>query len=212
MSADLHFLVYLLPGITFGFAAAVQPGPLALYLISQTLRTGLRKTMPAIFSPLVTDGPIAVLCLFILSKLPLNLIQYIQLAGGVFILYLAFRALVAWKNFSETVTIPGPSSRRTFFNAVVVNFLNPGPYLGWSLVIGPLFLKGWKINPVDGIVLLAGFYLTIIIVMAAMILLFHLARERGPRLQRALIGLSSIFLALFGIYQLVTGGLALWIR
>ncbi len=212
MPTSFRFLVYLLSGLTFGFAAAVQPGPLSLYLISQTLRTGWKRTIPAIFSPLVTDGPIALLCLLILSRLPSNIIQYIQLAGGVFILYLAFRAFVAWKDFKEYITLPDTSSRRTFINSVVVNFLNPGPYLGWSLVIGPLFLKGWKENPANGVVLLASFYLTMFIVMAAMVLIFHFARGRVPRLQKSLIGLSALSLALFGLYQLIVGGIALWIR
>jgi threonine/homoserine/homoserine lactone efflux protein len=40
---DFFFmLLYLLQGITYGFAAAVQPGPLQTYLISQTLRNGWR--------------------------------------------------------------------------------------------------------------------------------------------------------------------------
>ncbi|MCX6251303.1 MAG: LysE family transporter [Bacteroidetes bacterium] len=205
MKDGLGFLVYLVPAITFGFAAAIQPGPLSLYLISQTLRNGWKRTMPAILSPLITDGPIAVVCLLVLSSLPHAFLRYLQMAGGLFILYLALNAFLAWKNFREQQVTTGVSPVKTLLNAVIVNFLNPGPYLGWSLVIGPLFLKGWKAHPGYGFAALAGFYVAMLLTNAAIILLFHLARERGPRLQRMLIGISALFLAVFGGFQIVTG-------
>ncbi|MFZ4572696.1 MAG: LysE family transporter, partial [Bacteroidales bacterium] len=65
------------------------------------------------------------------------------LPGGLFLLYLAFQALQSWKKGGENIPVSGGSSRKTLLNATLVNFLNPGPYLGWSIVIGPLFLKGW---------------------------------------------------------------------
>jgi len=207
MNDGIGFLIYLVPAITFGFAAAIQPGPLALYLISQTLRNGWKRTMPAIFSPLITDGPIAVVCLLVLSSLPHTFLRYLQMAGGVFILYLAFNAYRAWKNFRGQLATAGVSPVKTMLNAVIVNFLNPGPYLGWSLVIGPLFLKGWKEYPGYGFAALAGFYVTMLLTNAAIILLFHLARERGPHLQRTLIGISAIFLGVFGAYQIISGAL-----
>jgi threonine/homoserine/homoserine lactone efflux protein len=50
-------LSYLTPGITYAFAAAVQPGPFQAYLISLTLVTGWRRTLPAVFAPLLSDIP-----------------------------------------------------------------------------------------------------------------------------------------------------------
>jgi threonine/homoserine/homoserine lactone efflux protein len=210
MTESPTFWNYLLPGITFGFAAAAQPGPLSIYLISRTLQSGWKRTFPAIFAPLISDGPIALVCLFILGSLPPDLLLYIQLAGGFFILYLAFQAAKSWKKGKDNVKVTDVSPRRTLLDATVVNFLNPGPYLGWSLVIGPLFLKGWKEAPLNGISLLAGFYLTMFIFTAVVIVLFDQARERVPKLQRLLLGLSALFLALFGLYQLATGGIAIW--
>jgi threonine/homoserine/homoserine lactone efflux protein len=209
MNATIALWSYLLPGIAFGFAAAAQPGPLSVYLISRTLQAGWKRTFPAIFAPLVSDGPIAVVCLLILGNLPAEFLQYIQIAGGLFILYLAFIAAGTWKKETEDVEVVGNSSRRTLFDATMVNVLNPGPWLGWSLVIGPLFLKGWQANPLNGIALLLGFYLTMFICTTLVIILFHQARNRGPKLQQVLVGLSAIFLGLFGLYQLYSGGMSL---
>lgn len=210
MTGSMTLWNYLLPGITFGFAAAAQPGPLSLYLISRTLQSGWKRTFPAIFAPLISDGPIAVVCLIILGNLPADFLQYIQIAGGLFILYIATQAGRSWKKEGSNVKVSDISSRRTLFDATVVNFLNPGPYLGWSLVIGPLFLTGWKEAPLYGISLLAGFYLTMFIFTAIVIVLFDQAREQVPKLQRILLGLSALFLALLGIYQLIEGVISIF--
>jgi threonine/homoserine/homoserine lactone efflux protein len=206
MQNSLSFFTTILPAITFGFAAAVQPGPLLLYLISLTLRSGWKRSLPGVFSPLITDGPIALVCLFLLSRLPAGFLQYIQVAGGLFLLWLAYKAFLDWKRFKggDMITT-ATSAGKTLFHSTIVNFLNPGPYLGWSLVIGPLFLKGWKVQPINGILVIFSFYLTMIVCTMAILLLFHLAKERGPRLQRVLIGLSVLFLGLFGGYQIVMG-------
>jgi threonine/homoserine/homoserine lactone efflux protein len=200
---------YLVPGITFGFASAAQPGPLSVYLISRTLQGGWRRTFPAIFAPLISDGPIALACLLLLGSFPPLFLQFIRIPGGLFILYLAFRAAKTWKTGRHGTISAEGSSRKTLADAVTVNFLNPGPYLGWSLVIGPLFLEGWKEHPLNGISLLAGFYLTMFAFTALVIILFDRAREKGPGLQRILLGLSAVCLALFGSWQLVTGVVAI---
>jgi threonine/homoserine/homoserine lactone efflux protein len=202
--------VYLITGLTFGFAAAVTPGPLLTYLISQTLNNGWRRTLPAVFSPLITDGPIAVLILLILSHVPVSLIGYLQLTGGIFILYLAYGAFKAWRVYDIKKTVSVQSIRQNVLKAAIVNWLNPNPYLGWSLVLGPLLLKGWREAPVNGIILLVSFYGIMFASMTAIIMLFHAARNLGPKVNRAMIGLSAAALACFGLYQWWSGIKAIW--
>ncbi len=43
--------VYLFFGITYALAAAIQPGPFQTFIISKTLETGWKKTLPAAFAP-----------------------------------------------------------------------------------------------------------------------------------------------------------------
>ncbi len=198
-------MYYLLLGMTYAFAAAVQPGPFQSYLISQTLSKGWRRTLPAAFAPLISDGPIIVLVVILLSRIPGWFINVLQCVGGVYLFYLAVDALKAWRNYNMETVIHSSSSRQSVMQAAVVNFLNPGPYLGWSLVMGPLLLKGWRETPVNGIALLAGFYISMIVSLMGIILLFAFAKTLGPRVTRALIGVSTIALAYFGIYQLWFG-------
>ncbi|HEX7619860.1 MAG TPA: LysE family transporter [Anaerolineales bacterium] len=197
--------VYLILGMTYAFAAAVQPGPFLAYLISQTLANGWRRTFPAAFAPLLSDGPIIALVLLVLSRMPAWIIQALQCAGGIFLIYLAFGALNTWRNYNADETINNKSIRHTVFKAVLVNLLNPAPYLGWSLVMGPLLLKGWREVPAYGIALLAGFYAVLIFVTLGIMLLFSAAKNFGPRVSRALVGLSAVALAFFGLYEIWLG-------
>ena len=198
-------LNYLIFGITYAFAAAVQPGPLQTYIISQTIKKGWRKTLPTAFAPVVSDGPILILVLFLLSTIPDNFIIVLRIGGGIFLLYLGLRAFKSWREFDEDETVSDESNRHTLFSAVFVNLLNPAPYLGWSLIMGPLFLEGWRIAPINGISLILGFYVTMIITLVGIIILFGFARELGPKVSKILLGLSSIALFIFGFYQLAQG-------
>jgi len=192
-------LPYLILGMTYAFAAAVQPGPLQTYLISQTLSHGWRRTLPAAFSPLLSDGPVIVLVLMVLSRVPAWMAQGLRLAGGVFVLYLAWAAAKTWRAYHAQRMAPAPSS---LLRAALVNVLNPNPYISWSLVLGPLLLKGWREAPSHGVALLAGFYGVMVLSLAGTIALFAAARNLGPRVNRVLIGLSSLALACFGFYLL----------
>lgn len=198
-------LTYLILGMTYAFAAAVQPGPLQTYLISQTLSHGWRRTLPAAFSPLISDGPVIALVLLVLTRVPAWLAQGLRLAGGVFVLYLAWGAVKAWRRYDPQDATRAPSKRQSVLRAALVNLLNPNPYIGWSLVLGPLLLKGWREAPADGVALLAGFYGTMVLSLAGTIALFAAARNLGPRVNRVLVGLASVALACFGCYLLWSG-------
>jgi threonine/homoserine/homoserine lactone efflux protein len=205
-------VVYLILGITFGFAAAVQPGPFQTFLISRTLNNGWRCTLPAACAPLVSDIPIVILVLLLLSNVPSWMENILHFAGGFFVLFLAYGALQSFKNYTLNQTVLLQSKRQNFLKAVAVNLLNPNPYLAWSLVIGPLLLKSWREAPGNGIALVGGFYFTMIFITAGIIILFAIISKLGPRVNRILVGISAIALACFGFYQLWLGATALWFK
>lgn len=197
--------LYVLQGIGLGFSAAVLPGPFMAYLISQTLERGWRRALPAALAPLVSDGPIITLCLLILSQVPVWFERFLHFAGGTFILYLAFGAYKAWRNFAPNPPFTDPGARGSVFKAALMNALSPGPYIYWSLVTGPILLRGWRETPVNGIGFLAGFYAAIVLSLSAIVLVFGLARELGPKVSRVLLGVSAGALFGFGLFQLWLG-------
>jgi threonine/homoserine/homoserine lactone efflux protein len=198
-------MIYLIQGITFGFAAAVQPGPLQTYLISQALHHGWRRTIPAAFAPIISDGPIALLALVVLNTLPVWWERLLQTAGGLFLLYLAYSTYRNWREFKDNKPEVDQPLNTNLWKAAFVNLLNPNPYLGWMLVMGPLLMKGWRETPAHGAALLIGFYGTIVLGCVAIVLLFSAARVLGPKLNKGLIGLSALGLAFLGVFQLWQG-------
>jgi hypothetical protein len=71
--------------------------------------------------------------------------------------------------------------------------------------MGPILLAGWRQAPANGISLLLGFYLAMILSVGRMITLFSTARHLGPGVNRILLGISAIALLCFGLYQLWRG-------
>jgi threonine/homoserine/homoserine lactone efflux protein len=194
-------LAYLILGVTYGFSAAVTPGPLSMFLISQSLTNGRRRALPVAFSPLLSDGPIALIILSILSQVPPRIVVCLRVVGGAFILYLAFAAWRAWRNFDSDQTIPTKSAQNGLLKAALINWLNPNPYIGWSLIMGPNLLAGWRISPANGIAFVASFYMILIASMIGMVFLFAAAKSLGQQVQRILTGISAVGLACFGLYQ-----------
>jgi len=208
----MALLAYLIQGIGFGFAAAAQPGPLQTYVISRALTVGRRRALPAACAPLLSDGPIIALVLFVLSQIPPSFRAFLQIAGGLFILFLARGAFRTWSKLGKAnpgVAAPAvqeeSAGRQSLLRASLMNVLAPGPYLFWSLVTGPLLLKAWGQSPIYGLGFLAGFYAAMVGTMAAIIVVFGTLRQLGPRVSRALLGISAIALAGFGVYQLAQG-------
>jgi threonine/homoserine/homoserine lactone efflux protein len=198
-------LFYLLQGIGYGFAAAVQPGPFQTYVISHTLTKGWRQSLLIAFAPLVSDGPIIALCFFVLSQVPIWFQNFLYIAGGLFILNLAYGAYTSWKNFDANITNTTSGAQQSILKGALMIMISPGPYIYWSLVTGPILLKGWRETPVHGLGFLAAFYVTVILGLTAIILVFGKARELGPKLSRFLIGVSALALFCFGLYQLWLG-------
>ena len=87
----------------------------------------------------------------------------------------------------------------------MTNALSPGAYLFWMFVTGPILVQGWRETPMNGLGLLLGFYSAFIMSLMLMIVAFGAASRLGPRINRALLGISSVFLFGFGLFQLWKG-------
>jgi threonine/homoserine/homoserine lactone efflux protein len=174
-------LEYLIIGSGFAFAAAIQPGPLQAFLLSSVAQKGWKRTLPASFSPLLSDGPIALLVLIVLNRVPETMSRVLQAAGGVLLLYMAWASYRQWRKQTTIGPETNDSMPRTVVQAATVNILNPNPYLSWSLVLGPAVLAAWRASPANAVVLLVAFYATMITALACTILLFGTTHFLGPR-------------------------------
>lgn len=199
-------LSYALMGIAFAFAAAAQPGQFQAYVVARAVANGWRRTLPAALAPIVSDVVVVTLVLAILTRVPPAFLLALRVAGGVFLLYLAWGSFRTWRSPAGAASSAPLPAHRTLLEAAFVNVLNPNPYLAWALVLGPLLLEAWRTSPSHGIALVASFYLTIIVATAAIIVAASAAGALGPGVARALVGISALALLAFAVYQLVTAG------
>ncbi|RLE17658.1 MAG: hypothetical protein DRJ14_05885 [Acidobacteria bacterium] len=131
--------------------------------------------------------------------------MFIDFTGGLFLIYLAFLSWRNWQASPSSAPVTEPRQADTLTKEEIVNLLNPNPMLGWSLVMGPLLVTGWRESPLNGIILIASFYLTMITTTAILIILFAGAGRVGPRVNRILLLIATVSLAAFGIYALGRG-------
>lgn len=86
---------YILSAFVFGLTAGFKPGPLGIVIIQQTLAHGLKHGFRASLAPIITDGPIILAALFVLTQFK-NVglfISLLSLFGGLYLLWLSLKML-----------------------------------------------------------------------------------------------------------------------
>jgi threonine/homoserine/homoserine lactone efflux protein len=198
---------FIVRSMSLGFSAGVLPGPLQAYIINTTLTLGWRKSIVVIFAPLVADIPIATVIVFILGQLPAGFIQALRIAGGLFLLWIAYGTA---KQYSAGITLgesseTGGDARGAFMRGLLMSFISPGPYLFWSTVTGPLLLEALQQSIWHGIAVLVAFYGTFLGMLAATVFIFDRLRRLDERITRAIVLLTIGILVWFGVTLIMQG-------
>jgi threonine/homoserine/homoserine lactone efflux protein len=202
------FFRYFAQGAALGFSAAATPGSLQTLLISETLLGGFKRGARITLAPLITDAPIIIAVLFVLQRVPPIVVQILSLVGGVFVLYLAWSLFKQGRQGTQvTVNVEGaqPIGWRGLWRASIVNWLNPNPYIFWTLVGGPTLIAALNQSIAYGVAFLVGMYGVFIGSMLIIVAVFHFARNLGPRVVRGLLLISIVVLAIFGVLLLTRG-------
>jgi threonine/homoserine/homoserine lactone efflux protein len=142
-------------GIVLGLSSGFSPGPLLALIISQTLQHGIKEGIKVAIAPLITDFPILLLSLFVLSRLAnfRSVLGVISLIGGLFVLKLAYEN-IRTKKLAIALQDTEPKS---LSKGALVNALNPNPYLFWLTVGAPTIIKIWTESPFTAIMFVVGF-------------------------------------------------------
>jgi threonine/homoserine/homoserine lactone efflux protein len=185
-------------GSALGITAGASPGPLQTYLISETLSGGWQRSLPLIFVPILSDAPIVVLTTFILGQLPDMALQGISIFGGLFVFYLAWGLWQRWQEDSMDESNSKENPQRSFGRAVVMNLLNPNPYIFWTFVSGPILIDAIQKSWGYALIFFLGFYGVFMATMVTLIALFHQTRKLGPRVVHAIQLISILILVVFG--------------
>jgi threonine/homoserine/homoserine lactone efflux protein len=151
---------FLTIGTILGLSAGFAPGPLLTLVISETLKHDIKAGIKVAIAPFITDLPIILLTLFILSKLSNfhNILGIISLAGGFLIVFMGFQSLCT-KGIEINLKEANPKS---LVKGALVNILSPHPYLFWLSVGAPTMTKAMSQNIIAPIAFLSGFYICLV--------------------------------------------------
>lgn len=145
----------LIAGITLGLYAGLSPGPLLILVISQTLKHGYLEGAKVALAPMISDIPIVAICLlFSLISAYSQVLGIISVIGGFYLIYMACECFKA-PEMSGNLQLERPQSLR---KGVIINLLNPSPYLFWITIGGPIIVPAYQENPLSLLLFIIGFY------------------------------------------------------
>jgi len=147
-------------GAVFGLTAGISPGPLLTLVISETLRHNKTEGVKIAVAPLITDIPIVLLTIFILSKMASSdiILGVISILGGIFIAYLGYDSIK-----SKGIEIDIQNLKlRSIRKGIIVNVLSPHPYIFWLMVGAPITIKAYQASPVAAFAFIIAFYVLLV--------------------------------------------------
>jgi len=129
----------LAAGVVLGLSAGFAPGPLLTLVIVQTLKHDFKEGIKVAAAPLMTDIPIILAALLLINKITdfKTVLGVFTIFGGLYILYLAYESMR-----TGPIRIADTGQRpHSLRKGLLINALNPHPYLFWVTVGAPLILK-----------------------------------------------------------------------
>ena len=153
-------ITFLFSGVVFGLSAGLSPGPLLTLVISETLKHDIKEGIKVSIAPLLTDLPIVLITILVLSRLSnmLPVLGVVSLSGCAFLTYLGLKS-ITFRGVDIEVAQVKPHSVKI---GVITNFLNPNPYMFWFTIGAPLVLKALKIGLFSASLFILGFYVFLV--------------------------------------------------
>jgi threonine/homoserine/homoserine lactone efflux protein len=183
-------------GAILGLSCGLAPGPLLALVLAQTLRHGPREGCKIALTPLVTDAPIILVALVLAAKLAelRPLLGIVSLAGGGFVLYLAWETLAPVRPRAEASAEPP----RSWFKGILTNLLSPHPWLFWLTVGATVLAKAIGRSWLAAAAFLFGFYL--LLVGSKVFIAVMAGRSRGLLAGRPYQATMRVLAVLLGVF------------
>jgi threonine/homoserine/homoserine lactone efflux protein len=185
-------------GVLLGLSAGLSPGPMLALVLAQTLRHGPREGCKIALTPLVTDAPIIIVALVLAAKLAQlrPLLGVVSLAGGAFVLYLAWDSFRPARLGAEAPAEPP----RSWFKGIVTNRLSPHPWLFWLTVGAAILAKAIAQSWLVAAAFLFGFYLLLVGSKVLVALMAGRSRDLlAGRPYRVVMRVLAVLLGVFAI-------------
>jgi threonine/homoserine/homoserine lactone efflux protein len=196
----IESLLFLLSGSILGLAAGISPGPLLTLVVSETLRHNRKAGMAIAIAPILTDIPIVIASVFILTKLSDAdfVLGTISIIGAFFMGYLAYENITV-KGLEISIRQAKETSLR---KGIIANVLSPYPYLFWMTVGAPTVLKAFGESFLSAFLFIGSFYVLLVGSKIFVALLVDKSRAflRGPVYIATIKALGFILLLLAALF------------
>ena len=198
-------LANLILGLSVGLSSGLSPGPLLTLVISASLQRGFRGGLQVALAPLVSDFFIVSLSILVIGNLPPSVLRWVGTIGALVVFWLGFETIRSGRTATlEAGEEPKEGGRQDLWRGVIVNLLNPHPYLFWATIGGPTLVNGWRTSPGYALAFLVPFYVALV---GSKVALAWLVGSQSGRLsetwyRRLLMGCGVLLLGM--------GGLLLW--
>lgn len=196
-SNQLKYYMNLLDLFLIGVIGGLTPGPITALLLGETFKSGYKKglqiPLAMLFSNLIV-APFSIVILFLGSEINffLSIVRYI--GAGILI----FLGCCEWKNSGK---LELAVSSNPFKRALMMDMLNPHPYIFWFTILAPAIVLKLKSEG-----LFAGILCWIIFVtglVGTKIIIVFLAHRLRPLLNtdrlKIILKILAVCLMFFGL-------------
>jgi len=211
-SVDIDLILSLaLAGAVLGVVEGIKPGPLLTMVIRETLSGGLRAGIWTAAAPVFTDGPLIVLSLVAAAWIATqtSVLLAITVAGAVFLAYMGIECFSL--ELPDVASHDAPP-KASFLRGITTNLLNPGVYVFWFLIGGPLMASAVNQELLAPVAYALTFLGTIILTKVCIAYIISKSSQGiTPQTYRKLLSVCGVVMLCFSLYyvwqaySLITG-------
>jgi threonine/homoserine/homoserine lactone efflux protein len=147
----------LVLGSILGLFSGIVPGPYSGLVAATALHQGFRAGLKLALIPLFSEAVVLAVTAAVISQLPSATFRWMGIAGGLLVLFLAWRSYSEAGNRAHSKVDVGDTRR--VGEGVLLGLLSPAPWAFWLLVGSPLFLSAWRQGWAPGLTFFGAFML-----------------------------------------------------
>lgn len=150
-------LALLIAAITLGVIEGIKPGPLMAVVISETIIHDWKAGLKVALVPLITDGPVIILSVFLYELLTMNPITQatIGILGAFILIWLG---IDCFRKSEADLTEINNEVQHSLKKGIITNISNPNMYLYWCLIGAPFLINSYDINTSYPFLFVGGFF------------------------------------------------------
>ena len=154
-------LRYLLVGLVLGLFSGIVPGPFSAVVAATGLEGGFRAAVWVAVVPLLSETVVLIVAALMVSQLPRAALQWMGIAGGLLLLYLARRTWKVADDPPDPDSATGPPRKR-LVEGVALALLSPAPWVFWLLVGAPISVGAYRSSFGHAVTFLGAFLLGLV--------------------------------------------------